>query len=231
MDIIANAKKYLGTPYVWGGDCESEGGLDCSGYVINVLNDSEIKVERTTAQGLYNKFKENKADKKTEGALLFFGKSVSNITHVAIASGDGTHMYESIGSKSNTKKNKGKGVTYSLISRRKDLVACSLPYKKTPTATKKQYLYGGIDYSPVFDPTYYADHNADVKAAYGNDATKLFNHFTIFGMREGRQAHPNFNVNVYRLRYIDLQKAYGSNLKLYYSHYLVFGIKEGRKAV
>lgn len=127
--IVENAIKYLGRPYVWGGESDSEGGYDCSGFVYCVLNDSGIKVGRTTAQGYYNKFKNNAATKKVAGALIFFGKSTSSITHIAIASGDGVHMYESIGSSKNTKTNKGKGVTYSYISRRSDLVAICTPFK------------------------------------------------------------------------------------------------------
>lgn len=127
--IVQNAIKYLGKPYVWGGESDAEGGFDCSGLACSALNDSGIKVGRTTAQGLYNKFKGNASNKKVAGALLFFGKSTASITHVAIASGDGVHMYESIGSSKNTIKNKGKGVTYSYISRRKDLVAVCTPFK------------------------------------------------------------------------------------------------------
>jgi len=127
--IVDNAIKYLGKPYVWGGESGAEGGYDCSGYVYNVLNDSGIKVGRTTAQGYYNKYKGNTSNKNVAGALLFFGKSTTSIKHVAIASGDGVHMYESIGSSKNTKTNKGKGVTYSYISRRKDLVAVCTPFK------------------------------------------------------------------------------------------------------
>lgn len=103
----------------------------------------------------------------------------------------------------------------------------------TPTATTnttRKFLYGGVDYSPVFDPTYYADHNPDVKAVYGNNATKLFNHFTIYGMKEGRQANATFNVQKYKAKYLDLQRAYGTNLKLYYYHYIVYGRNEGRTA-
>lgn len=127
--IVDNAIKYLDKPYVWGGESDAEGGYDCSGYVYNVLNDSGIKVSRTTAQGYYNKYKGNASNKKVAGALLFFGKSNTSIKHVAIASGDGVHMYESIGSSKNTINNKGKGVTYSYISRRKDLVAVCTPFK------------------------------------------------------------------------------------------------------
>ena len=124
--FIRKAEAYLGTPYVWGGDCPAEGGLDCSGFVFNALNDVGIKVGRTTAQGYYNKFAANACGQGTKGALLFFGKSKKNVTHVAISLGDG-RMIESIGSSKNTKTNKGKGVTISRISRRKDLVACCDP--------------------------------------------------------------------------------------------------------
>ena len=121
---IEIAKSYLDVPYVWGGESMSEGGFDCSGYVYNVLNDSGIKVSRTTAQGYYTHFKKYEVAKSPicSGDLLFFGKSKSSISHVAIAISS-TEMIESIGSKKNTKTNKGKGVSISKITRRKDLVA------------------------------------------------------------------------------------------------------------
>lgn len=121
---IEKAKKYLGTPYVWGGESMSEGGFDCSGFVYNVLNDSGIKAGRDTAQGYYTTFKKYEVAKtpNCSGDLLFFGKSKNNITHVAIAVSS-TEMIESIGGKKNTIKNKGKGVSISKITRRKDLVA------------------------------------------------------------------------------------------------------------
>lgn len=121
---IEKAKSYIGVPYVWGGESLKEGGFDCSGFAYNVLNDSSIKVSRTTVQGYYTKFKEYEVPKSTiySGDLLFFGKSKNNITHIAIAISS-TEMIESIGSKKNTIKNKGKGVTISKITRRKDLVA------------------------------------------------------------------------------------------------------------
>jgi len=102
----------------------SEGGFDCSGFVYNVLNDSGIKAGRDTAQGYYTKFKKYEVAKSPifSGDLLFFGKSKNNITHVAIAVSS-TEMIESIGGKKNTKNNKGKGVSISKITRRKDLVA------------------------------------------------------------------------------------------------------------
>lgn len=127
--IIENAIKYLGKPYVWGGESESEGGYDCSGFVYNVLKDSGIKVSRLTAQSYYNKYKTNICEKTTKGALIFFGSGKSKISHIAISTGDGKYMYESIGNSKNTKTNKGKGVTKSLISRRKDLVYVAAPFE------------------------------------------------------------------------------------------------------
>lgn len=127
--LINNCLKYIGVPYVWGGESRAEGGFDCSGFVYNVLNDTGLKVGRTTAQGYYNKFKVNPCSIQTRGALLFFGKSTSSITHVAISDGHGK-MYESIGSKRNTKANPGKGVTLSNITRRGDLVAACDPLAK-----------------------------------------------------------------------------------------------------
>ena len=135
--IVDNAKKYIGIPYVWGGESKSEGGFDCSGLIYNALKDSSIICVRDTSQGYYNKYKNNPGTINIPGALLFFGKSVSSISHVAIATGDGKHMIESIGTKSNTKKKPGKGVTLSLISRRKGLVAVCLAYK-TQTVKENQ---------------------------------------------------------------------------------------------
>lgn len=120
---IEFAKTFLGKPYVWGGESEKEGGFDCSGFVYNVLKKSS-PINRTTAQGYYNLFVSNEVDKKyiNAGDLLFFGKSKKSIKHVAIAL-DSKTMIESIGTSKNTIKNKGKGVTISNITRRKDLVA------------------------------------------------------------------------------------------------------------
>lgn len=128
-NILESAKKFLGVPYVWGGESLAEGGFDCSGFIYNVLNESGVKVPRDTAQGYYNRFKNRECNLNTPGALIFYGKSKNNITHVAINI-DGIHMYESRGTKSNTKNKPGKGVVVSLITRRKDLVAICDPTPK-----------------------------------------------------------------------------------------------------
>lgn len=119
-EIIENCKKYLGRPYVWGGESMEEGGYDCSGYAYNVLRDSGFAVNRTTADGYRGIGKEIPASQKKEGDLLYFGRN-GRATHIAFYAGDGK-MYESIGSSSNTKNNPGKGVVYSNAYRRSDLM-------------------------------------------------------------------------------------------------------------
>lgn len=118
-DIVRTARSYLGKPYVWGGESEAEGGYDCSGFVYSVLNKCGMKVPRTTAQGYSGLGK--KVTNIQSGDLLYFGKSVRSITHIAIAINT-TQMIESKGNSKNTKINKGKGVSITNISHRNDLV-------------------------------------------------------------------------------------------------------------
>ena len=88
--------------------------------------------------------------------------------------------------------------------------------------------YDGTDYSAVYDFDYYLQENPDVKAAFGDDDTKVLWHFVTFGMSEGRIAKDTFNVFVYRNNNGDLRSAYGSNLRSYYMHYIIFGQHEQR---
>lgn len=90
--------------------------------------------------------------------------------------------------------------------------------------------YKGVDYAPVYDYNFYMGH-PDLKKVYGNNPTGAFNHFVKYGMKEGRQASPNFNVEIYKANYADLRNAFGNDLPSYYKHYVQFGIKEGRNAV
>ena len=118
-EIVRVARGYLGKPYVWGGESEAEGGYDCSGFVYSVLNKCGMKVPRTTAQGYSSLGK--KVSNIQSADLLYFGKSVNRITHIAIAINN-TQMIESLGNSKNTKTNKGKGVSITNISHRNDLV-------------------------------------------------------------------------------------------------------------
>lgn len=81
------ATKFLGNPYVWGG-IDLVNGIDCSGFTMQVYNEFGIGLPHLAkAQANYGEtvaLGEEKA-----GDLVFYGTSMSNITHVAIADGFG----------------------------------------------------------------------------------------------------------------------------------------------
>ncbi len=91
QDFIAQARKYLGTPYVWGGESLSEGGLDCSGLVVRSLADLGItNIPRTAKQqGTIGTAVGSLSEAKPGDLLIFKGGK-----HVAIYLGD-NRMIES----------------------------------------------------------------------------------------------------------------------------------------
>lgn len=92
-------------------------------------------------------------------------------------------------------------------------------------------IYGNVDYSAVYDYSYYTSHNPDVVNAIGWDDTAVLSHFVNCGMKEGRQAIASFDVQSYRRANSRFAcKLYGTNLKQYYLHYISYGKREGRRA-
>jgi hypothetical protein len=100
---------------------------------------------------------------------------------------------------------------------------------ETPTAAAKSaVVYNGVNYSEVFDYSYYTSKYPDVRVLYGDDPAAALKHFVNFGMPEGRQGSENFNAYAYMNRYADLRNAYGADLKQYYLHFVKYGADEGR---
>lgn len=100
-----------------------------------------------------------------------------------------------------------------------------------PSNNLYSFVHNNIDYSLVFNPTYYANKYEDLRKAFGTNYQQLFNHFIVCGMKEGRQAIESFNAQVYKNRYEDLRKVYGDDWSNYYLHYILFGHKESRRAI
>ena len=92
-------------------------------------------------------------------------------------------------------------------------------------------VYNGVDYSAVYDFNSYISYYSDIRGLYGLDDDSALSHFVNFGMSEGRQGSPYFNVGIYLSNYSDLRAAFGNDLKAYYIHYLRYGRFEGRTAV
>ncbi|MBQ9233606.1 MAG: hypothetical protein IJ167_06180 [Lachnospiraceae bacterium] len=91
-------------------------------------------------------------------------------------------------------------------------------------------ILNGVNYSAVYNYSYYVNKYPDIKKAFGNDDVKALQHFVNCGMKEGRQGISTFNVYSYAYAYADLRKVYKNDLKKYYLHYMNAGKKEGRKA-
>ena len=89
--MLAEAERYLGFPYVWGGSSPST-SFDCSGYVSWVINHSGAgNVGRQTAQGLYNLCTPVSRVEMRPGDLIFFTGTYSTanpVTHVGIYVGN-----------------------------------------------------------------------------------------------------------------------------------------------
>ena len=82
--IVAEAEKYMGVPYVWGGT--SPDGFDCSGLVQYVCNSLGIAVDRVAEDQFRNGIPVNR-DELIPGDLVFFEQN-GYIHHVGIYAGD-----------------------------------------------------------------------------------------------------------------------------------------------
>ena len=91
-------------------------------------------------------------------------------------------------------------------------------------------VYQGVDYSAVYNYSYYLKKYKDLAKIYTNDDVGLLAHFVVSGMTEGRQGKDSFDVISYRNQYQDLRLAFGKDLRSYYVHYMNSGKKEGRIA-
>ena len=91
-----------------------------------------------------------------------------------------------------------------------------------------EYTYEGINFSPVFDPVYYAMRYPIVRKQVGYDKERLFAHFISTGIKAGYQGNEAFNVLWYREQNEDLAAIYKDSYLSYYEHYLIKGMAEGR---
>lgn len=82
--LLKTALKYLGKPYIWGGDDPE--GFDCSGFVNECLKTVGFIGEREdySAEGLWELYAKNLIDKPRAGALLFYFSPTGKCYHVAI---------------------------------------------------------------------------------------------------------------------------------------------------
>ena len=92
--MIAEAEKYVGYPYVWGGSSPST-SFDCSGFISWVINHSGWNVGRQTAQGLYNICTPVSPEQAKPGDLVFFVGTydTSGMSHVGLYVGNSVMLH------------------------------------------------------------------------------------------------------------------------------------------
>ena len=93
--LMAEAEKYIGYPYVWGGSNPNT-SFDCSGFVCWSMTASGVwNVGRTSAQGLFNLCTPVSASNARPGDLIFFKGTYDTpgISHVGIYAGGGKMLH------------------------------------------------------------------------------------------------------------------------------------------
>ena len=125
----------LHRPYRWGGD-KPANGFDCSGLVIEMLQSvGVLPAGDWTSQGLYSLFLARGCQlqlEAEEGCLVFFGKSVTQITHVGYALNSDLMLEAGGGDATTTSEARAieqdARVRVRPIARRKDLVGILNPF-------------------------------------------------------------------------------------------------------
>ena len=94
--LMAEATKYIGWPYMWGGSSPST-SFDCSGFVCWVYTASGVhNLPRTTAQGIYNQCAIISPSEAKPGDIIFFTGTYDSpgpVSHVGIYVGDGMMLH------------------------------------------------------------------------------------------------------------------------------------------
>ena len=106
-EVVAYAKQFVGTPYVWGGTSLSK-GVDCSGFVYSVMKNFGISLNRSSYSMVSNGVAVSKSELQAGDLVFFNSGGNSRICHVGIYMGDGNYIHSTDGA--------GYGVTITALN-------------------------------------------------------------------------------------------------------------------
>ena len=89
--VVKIAEQFLGLPYLYGGSTPA--GFDCSGFTSYVYNEMGYKLNRVSADQLYNGIPVSKSELMPGDIVLFKRQGASRIHHVGIYVGDGMMIH------------------------------------------------------------------------------------------------------------------------------------------
>ena len=153
--VVAEAQKYLGVPYLWGGTDPTK-GLDCSGFTQLVYGNLGIDLPRVSAQQATAGQPVASLAQARPGDLVFFDHSSSRagIDHVGIYIGNG----KMVAAPQPGEAVKVQDVGNPAVIRR------VLPAQATPTAGATGSALAGVPYADLF---------SRAGSRYGVDASLL----------------------------------------------------------
>ena len=131
--LAQTAMSFLGTPYIYGGNTRY--GMDCGGLVMEILKSAGAAPPYDhNSQMLYDYFEHRgEWNRYGIGTLVFYGKNVTAIEHVALMIDDrNKRIIEAHGNRSVTDPIEALKLGYEVrirhIDYRKDRVAVIRPY-------------------------------------------------------------------------------------------------------
>ena len=86
--IVSYALKFVGNPYVWGGESLTR-GADCSGFVQAIYADFGYRIPRTSREQAASAGKKVSESELQKGDLIFYSNSSGTVNHVAMYIGNG----------------------------------------------------------------------------------------------------------------------------------------------
>lgn len=101
--FLSYLERFIGVPYVFGGNSTIDKGLDCSGFVLEGLRSiGKWGKSDATAQQIFLTFCSSCTihEDPQPGDLLFFGQDRTKITHIAVCLND-KQMIEAGGNNTN----------------------------------------------------------------------------------------------------------------------------------